>query len=126
MNQPKSIGAGRGGARKGAGRKPGSATKKTREVAEKAATEGVTPLEYMLAVMRADAAHEDPKVQAVREAMKFEAAKAAAPYIHPRLQAIEHSGSIDWVGKATDAELDAAIKEHAARLGMPIPGVTIQ
>ena len=26
-------------------------------------------------------------------AMKFEAAKAAAPYMHPRLAAIEHTGS---------------------------------
>lgn len=25
-------------------------------------------------------------------AMRFEAAKAAAPYIHPRLAAVEHSG----------------------------------
>lgn len=117
MNQAKSN---RGGARKGAGRKPGSATKKTRQVADKAAAEGLTPLEFMLNVMRADATHEDPRVQVAREAMKFEAAKAAAPYIHPRLQAIEHSGSIDWVGKATDAELDAAIQEKAARLGVTL------
>jgi hypothetical protein len=121
MNQPKSKGAGaRGGARKGAGRKPGAATKKTREIAEKAMAEGVTPLEFMLAVMRASSEHEDPKVQVAREAMKFEAAKAAAPYVHPRLQAIEHSGSIDSVAKATDAELDAAIKAHAARLGVTL------
>jgi hypothetical protein len=90
--QTKSNGVGRGGSRKGAGRKPGSATKKTRLIAEKAMADGVTPLEYMLSVMRADSAHEDPKVQIAREAMRFEAAKAAAPYIHPRLAAVEHSG----------------------------------
>jgi hypothetical protein len=39
-NQTKSKG--RGGSRKGAGRKTGSATKKTREIADKAAAEGVT------------------------------------------------------------------------------------
>lgn len=83
---------GRGGARKGAGRKPGSATKKTRAIAEAAMADGITPLEYMLAVMRRDSDHEDPKVQVAREAMRFEAAKAAAPYIHPRLASVEHSG----------------------------------
>ena len=45
----------RGGCRPGAGRKPGSLTRRTREIAEQAAGDGITPLEYMLAVMR------DPK-----------------------------------------------------------------
>src|SRR4051812_37656859 len=44
---------GRGGRRPGAGRKPGSLTMKTREIAAKAAPEGVTPLELQLATMRA-------------------------------------------------------------------------
>lgn len=93
MNQPKSNpGTGRGGKRAGAGRKPGSATKRTREIADRAASEGITPLEYMLQVMRAPSAHADPRVQVAREAMRFEAAKAAAPYMHPRLAATEHSG----------------------------------
>lgn len=91
-NQKKSNSAGRGGKRSGAGRKAGSLTKRTREVAEKAAEEGITPLEYMLKVMRQETTHEDPKVEIAREAMAFEAAKAAAPYMHPRLAAIEHSG----------------------------------
>ena len=42
----------KGGKREGAGRKPGSKTKKTAEIALKAAEEGITPLEYMLNVMR--------------------------------------------------------------------------
>ena len=109
-----------GGARKGAGRKLGSATKRTRAVADRAAAEGITPLEYMLAVMREDATHEDARIQAAREAMQFEAAKAAAPYIHPRLQAIEHSGSIDTIANASDEQLDAAIKDYAARLGITV------
>ncbi len=54
--------------------------------------EGVTPLEFMLALMRTESDHEDPRIQMSREAMRFEAAKAAAPYIHPRLAAVEHSG----------------------------------
>jgi hypothetical protein len=83
---------GRGGARPGAGRKKGAATKRTREIADKAASEGLTPLEYMLQIMRRESDHEDEKIQMAREAMRFEAAKAAAPYIHPRLAAIEHTG----------------------------------
>lgn len=83
---------GRGGKRPGAGRKPGSATAKTREIADKAAEEGITPLEYMLQIMRRDSDHADEKIQLAREAMRFEAAKAAAPYIHPRLASVEHSG----------------------------------
>jgi hypothetical protein len=91
-NNQTNSNAGRGGSRKGAGRPKGAATKRTREIADRAAAEGITPLEYMLEVMRAPSEHDDPKVQIAREAMRFEAAKAAAPYMHPRLAAVEHSG----------------------------------
>lgn len=73
----------RGGKRQGAGRKPGSRTKKTSEIAIRAAGEGMMPLEYMLARMR-DADTESPQ--------RDDMAKAAAPYCHPRLAAIEHTG----------------------------------
>src|SRR5262249_57686875 len=71
---------GYGGRRQGAGSKPGSASQKTREIANQAAKDGLTPLEYMLAVLRDDAA--DPNR---RDRM----AVAAAPYIHARLAAIQ-------------------------------------
>ena len=91
INQTTSTG--RGGARKGAGRKPGSVTKKTREIAEKAVEEGITPLEYMLQVMRREPPEglEGPQLLTAHM-MRFEAAKAAAPYIHPKLSAVEHTG----------------------------------
>ena len=73
---------GRGGARQGAGRRKGTASKKTREIADTCAETGETPLEYMLRVMRTA---QDPKR---RDAMAI----AAAPFIHPRLAATEHSG----------------------------------
>ena len=44
---------------------------------------GISPLEYMLTTMR-DTNAED--------SARLEAAKAAAPYIHPRLTAVEHTG----------------------------------
>jgi len=87
--------------KKTGGRKIGSANKRTREIADKAIAEGVTPLEYMLDVMRA------PMMPEIKQAiengqidadtitrlsgwhkMRYDAAKDAAPYIHPRLQAI--------------------------------------
>jgi hypothetical protein len=64
----------RGGRRPGAGRNPGSLTRRTREIAEQAAEDGITPLQYMLTVMR------DPNELAER---RDEMAKAAAPYVHP-------------------------------------------
>ena len=99
-----------GGARKGAGRKKGSATAKTRAIADKAASEGVTPLEVMLDVMRfhyaiaqseiakgAEGEAMSPKVIADALVLAKDAAKDAAPYIHPRLAAVdlkaEHSVS---------------------------------
>jgi hypothetical protein len=72
-----------GGARPGAGRPKGSANKKTQEIVAKALEQGITPLEYMLGVMRDVAADTE---------RRDDMAKACAPYLHPRLQAVEHSG----------------------------------
>lgn len=85
---------GRGGKRQGSGRKKGAATQRTREIADQAAQDGITPLEFMLKVMRTepDETVKDQRLlQSILE-MRFEAAKAAAPYMHPRLAAVEHSG----------------------------------
>lgn len=73
----------RGGARPGAGRKQGAITKRTREIAEKAIKGGLTPLDYMLSVLRNEANTAEDR---------FEAAKAAAPYVHAKLAAVEHTG----------------------------------
>lgn len=118
-----------GGKREGAGRKVGalgSAAKLTRAVADKAATEGETPLEVMLANMRhfqkvatdaeailagltaeefagqrgADLKPEEQfklllaevKKAAGFRQMAHDCANDAAPYIHPKLSAIQHSG----------------------------------
>jgi hypothetical protein len=84
----------RGGARPGAGRKKGSGNVKSREIAERALAEGITPLEFMLQIMRDEACPDDvPAEQKLAFHVKrFEAAKAAAPYVHPRLNAVEHTG----------------------------------
>lgn len=91
MNQDQSTS--HGGRRPGAGRKKGGANKRTREIADRAASDGITPLEYMLQVMRTEPSPDLPEAQQVAAMMlRFDAAKAAAPYIHPRLAAVEHSG----------------------------------
>lgn len=75
----------RGGKRPGSGRKPGSvtpATKRRQDVALKALQDGTTPLEVLLEAMR-DAYKEGGAMLA----MPF--AKEAAPYVHPKLSAIE-------------------------------------
>lgn len=72
----------RGGKRMGAGRPIGAVQRVTREARAKATAAGVTPLDYMLCVMRDSGADEKR-----RDTM----AQAAAPYIHPKLASIEHS-----------------------------------
>ncbi len=71
----------RGGKRENAGRKVGSATKRTRDIADKAAEAGKSPLEIML-----KAAETHYVAGRYDEAAAI--AKDAAPYCHPRLAAI--------------------------------------
>lgn len=80
----------RGGARTGAGRKPGTVNKATAAAREMAEATGQTPLQFMLGVMR------DPEAP---KADRMDMAKAAAPYVHAKLSSIEakveHEGDID-------------------------------
>jgi len=75
---------GHGGKRPGAGRKKGVPNKRARELMERVAANGAAmPVDFMLSLMR------DP---AMPVELRFEAAKAAAPFLHPKLNSIEHSG----------------------------------
>jgi len=71
----------RGGKRDGSGRKRGIPNKLNAALREKLNAGGIAPLEFMLQVMRDT--HQD-------FAVRLEMAKAAAPYLHPRLQAVEY------------------------------------
>jgi len=75
----------RGGSRPGAGRKQSSLTKRTRAIAEAVLADGMTPLEVMLKAMRISA-------DAGKWTDAASVAKDAAPYIHPRLAAVQHTG----------------------------------
>jgi hypothetical protein len=68
--------AGHGGARVGAGRKPGQASRKTREIANGALRAGISPLEFLLQVMRDSSA---PLT------LRCEMAVAAMSYCHARV-----------------------------------------
>lgn len=83
----------RGGIRPGAGRRKGSGNSRSRQIAEAALRAGVSPLEYMLKIMRDPIPDDaDAVTKVAMRGQRFEAAKAAAPYMHPRLNAIEHTG----------------------------------
>lgn len=72
--------------RKTGGRQKGSLNKKTREQIEAVTKSGITPLEYMLNVLR------DENMPSER---RDEMAKAAAPYVHPRLTSIDGSMNLN-------------------------------
>ncbi|MCE2563366.1 hypothetical protein [Komagataeibacter sp. FNDCF1] len=96
----------RGGARPGAGRKKGSLTEAKKigrevssRVTKKLADASATPLDIMARVMQGDVSITE---------MQFEAAKAAAPYIHPKLSAIQMDARVRRsVEDMTDEELAA-------------------
>lgn len=98
----------RGGARPGAGRKPGAATIKTREAANTIAAMGLTPLGYMMGVLNETVEYDE---------VKFEAAKAAAPYVHPRLANVEAKVTAT-IRDQSEADLDAEIGALAVAAGL--------
>ena len=67
-----------------AGRPKGGINKLTSIAHERITATGQTPLDYLISVMR-DKTKSD--------AARTDAAKAAAPYVHARLSAIEHAGA---------------------------------
>jgi hypothetical protein len=72
-----------GGKRPGAGRPKGSKNKATVERQAVITADGITPLDYLLKVVR-----DEGELRPVR----IDAANKAAPYVHPRLAAVEHTG----------------------------------
>jgi hypothetical protein len=98
----------KGGARRGSGRKSGSPNRRTAEIVSTALSEGVTPLEFMLKLMRDE--DEDPKLRAW-------AAERAAPFIHPRPAPMARTVEIDLPDTSTAEGITkamAAITKAAA------------
>jgi hypothetical protein len=86
----------------------GAPNKATAERQAAIAASGEAPLDYMIRVMR------DENASAKR---RDEMAKAAAPYVHPRLAAIEYAGitSSKPPDQMSDEELIAIIREGQAK-----------
>lgn len=93
VKSKKSVSGVNGGARPGAGRKPGAVNKRTAELVKAAEAGGIMPLDYMLSIMRNPNADEE---------MRMDAAKASAPYVHAKLASIEVNANIT----AHEASLD--------------------
>lgn len=77
------------------GRQKGSRNKRTEAQAVAIETSGLTPLDYMLSILRTPI--ECPKDMGIKEhiaaaSLRLEAAKSAAPYVHPKLANIEVTG----------------------------------
>jgi len=87
----------RGGKRQGAGRKKGSMSKRSQEITAAISATGDLPLAYMLRVMRDEA---------VDTQRRDEMAKAAAPYIHPRLTSIDGDLNVNLRHEQALAELE--------------------
>lgn len=102
-----------GGARPGAGRKPGIPNKITQARREELLASGVSPLDYMLGVLRND--QESPE-------RRFAAAKEAAPYLHARLASVQHTGDpenpvhVEQTNKVRAEDLDPETRGLAKRL----------
>lgn len=74
----------RGGSRPNAGRPKGAQNRKTVEQVEAVKASGQTPLEYLTSIYQDIGAD---------EARRIDAAKAAAPYVHAKLNSVELKGS---------------------------------
>ena len=68
-----------GGSRPGAGRKPGTINRFSKDLLEKASRSGLLPVDYMLGVMRDES---------LDTRLRIDAARAAAPYVHQKLSVI--------------------------------------
>jgi hypothetical protein len=89
-----------GGARSGAGRPAGSVTRKSSEVVAAALSEGLTPIDYMLTMMRDEKADDKNRAWA---------AEKAAPFIHARPAPIPRSVELALPDISTTAGLAEAI-----------------
>lgn len=77
------------------GRPAGSVNKRTQAAQEKAARNGITPLEFMLRNMRKSIPKNATVAERIAmESMKQQAARDAAPYVHARLSAVQVSGGL--------------------------------
>jgi hypothetical protein len=91
--------------KKTGGRQKGTRNKATLRRQRDVERSGTTPLEYMLKVMR------NPKADSGR---RDDMAKAAAPYVHPKLASMQHTGK--GGGPITTVDLTKMSSDDIERL----------
>ena len=94
------------GERRG-GRQRGTPNRATAAKADEIAASGMTPLDYMISVMRDETATRPERL---------EAAAKAAPYVHPRLSAIEYTAPAEPEEDVDFSDLTADERELLRRL----------
>jgi len=99
---------------KSGGRKRGTPNKVTQEIRDEIARSGEQPLEYMIRVMRDSSASIE---------RRDDMAKAAAPYLHARLAAIEHQGDIAQSFVVRIPEPAATTEEWEAKVAEERDGI---
>jgi hypothetical protein len=95
------------GAPKTGGRTKGTPNKATAAKAAAIAASGLTPLDYLLSVLRDEA---NPP------AMRIDAAKSAAPYVHPKLSSVELAGKDGELVRVERPLLPMEVKAAVAKL----------
>jgi len=90
-------GSGRGGYRPGSGRKKGGFAKRTQDTMQLADELGINPVEFLLRRM-----HD----QSLSMKDRIDCAKAAAPYVCPRLAAVENRVTVTKSHEETLDDLD--------------------
>ena len=89
-----------GGKRAGAGRKPGSQTVRTQQIATELGVSGISPLEVLVNSMRiAWEKSCEPEADEKWRQMAVSCAEKAAPYMHAKLANVAHTGA-DGIGPA--------------------------
>lgn len=112
------------GERRG-GRKAGTPNKRTqvmREIADKALSDGVTPLEVMLTTMRDLWKDAVPQVEGARPNMAkamqaVMIAEKAAPYVHPKLSSVDANVKGE-ISTLSDEQVDARLAELLAKVAV--------
>lgn len=89
------------------GRQKGTPNRATAAKAAEIAESGLTPLDYMLGILR----DEDMSTES-----RFEAAKAAAPYVHPKLANVDVNGEMKHSADDSLAKLFADIAANGKRI----------
>jgi hypothetical protein len=94
------------GERRG-GRQKGTPNRASAAKADEIAASGMTPLDYLISVMR---------VETATPPERLEAAAKAAPYVHPRLSAIEYTGPAEPEEDPDLSELDPEERDQLRKM----------